>query len=750
MLEALQDIIQAASNAADVDAALAVIVHGVREALEVDQCSIYLVDPSDGTLVLTATEGLAPESIGKVRLALGEGLVGTIGAQRRPLLVADAQHDPRNVYFPITGEERYGAFLGAPLLHLSELVGVIAVQASGAREFTEQEEAFAVTIAAQLAGIVHGAARQLTMRNGARPASRVPLRGVPAAPGIAVGVPVPPSEAADLDQVGDREVEDVEAEIVAFHQAVRDVIAEFRDNAERYRHVDSGAASELFDTYAEIARDPALARAVEARIRNRQWAAGALRDAVEELATRFADIKDERLRARAEDIRAVGRRILLLLHADTRENQDLPERCILIGPQVSIARMATIPREKLVGVVCEQDSVYSHTAIFARSLGIPAVMGVGPVGTTLAECSLIAVDGYAGLVVLEPRGAVLREYRDLEREEGQVAEEARRHAQRPARSRDGVTWSVGASISTPAEATTIAGADGVGLYRTEFSFMVRESFPPEDVQLEIYREVLTHCVDAPVVVRTLDAGGDKPLPYFTIAEANPALGTRGIRISLRHPDLFSIQIRALLRAQHEHSDLRILLPMVTTVQEVIEARALIAQAHEQLGSQGHAVAMPPVGVMIEVPALAYQMPALCAQADFVSIGTNDLTQYLLAMDRTNPAFTDAFDQLQPAVLCAVGDIISSAHEHHTQVTICGELASDPMGVLVALGMRSDGVSVPPRLIGRVKWVAGEFSRSEAESLYREARTLPSAQAVRERLAEALEQRGLGGLIRAGR
>lgn len=749
MLEVLQSIVEAASNAATAAGALELIVQRVRAALGVDQCSIYLVDPGDGALVLTASEGLAPGSIGQVRLPVGSGLVGTIGAERRPLRVEDALGDPRNVYFPITGEERFRAFLGAPLIHLSELVGVITFQTVGSRHFTNQEEAFAVTVAAHLAGIAHGAARQMTLLGSSSNLERI-LDGIPAAPGVSVGVPLPPSEAAHLEQVGEREVEDIEAETLAFHQALRDVIAEFREGAERYRHLDAGFASEMFETYAEIARDPSLVAGVEARIDTGQWAAGALRDAIGELVRQFETITDERLRSRAEDIRAVGRRLLLALHAETRREDELPDRCILIGPEVSIARMASVPTGRLAGIVSGGGSLYSHAAIFARSLGIPAVMGLGPVAAELCDCTCIAVDGYRGQVILEPAGTTLAHYQRLEAEERELAEEAERHADEPATTRDGRRWSVTATISNPTETSAIHGADGIGLFRTEFSFMTRESFPTEDEQVEIYRRVFNDAGSAPVVVRTLDIGGDKHLPYFSIAEANPALGTRGIRVSLRRPELFTTQIRALLRAADAGSDLRILLPMVTTLDEVIEARGLIREAHRQLVQQGHAGAPPVVGVMIEVPALAYQIDSLCQHADFLSIGSNDFAQYLLAIDRTNPSLADNFDQLQPALLIAFGNIVEHARSHGRAVSICGELGADPMGVIMALGMGSDAVSVPPRLIGRVKWVAGNFTREEATQLFRDACKLPSARAVRERLAAALEGRGLAGLIRAGR
>ncbi len=749
MLEVLQTIVETAANAATADAALKVIVARVRAALHVDQCSIYVVDPTDGSLVLAASDGLDPKSIGEVRLAVGQGLVGTIGAQRRPLHVEDALGDPRNVYFPITGEERYRAFLGAPLIHLSELVGVITLQTVGSRQFSNQEEAFAVTVAAHLAGIANAAARQLTLARTSNGVERT-LDGIAAAPGVSIGVPIPPAEAARLEQVGDRAADDIEKEIVAFHRALRDVVAELHDGAERYRHLDDGGVGEMFETYAEIARDPSLVGAVERRIRGGQWAAGALRASIAEAAGQFEAITDERLRARAEDIRAVGQRVLLALHAETRPGDELPSRCILIGQEVSIARMASVPVERLVGIVSAAGSVYSHATLFARSLGIPAVVGLGSVVAELGNRATLAVDGYRGKVIVEPAGASLKRYQRLEAEERELAAEFKRRAVQPTTTRDGIRWSVTATISEPNEAREMRGADGIGLYRTEFLFMARESFPTEDEQVEIYRRIFADAHAAPVVVRTLDIGGDKQLPYFSIAEANPALGTRGIRVSLRRPELFTTQIRALLRAASPGGNLRILLPMVTTVQEVIDARGLIREAHQQLVDEGNDVIAPAVGVMIEIPALVYQMRRLCQHADFLSIGSNDFAQYLLAIDRTNASLADSFDQLQPALLSALGNAVRAARARRRPVSICGELGADPMGVIMALGMGSDSVSVPPRLIGRVKWVVSNFTVEEATRLFRRARELPTAAAVREFLSEAIEARGLASLIRAGR
>jgi len=752
MLEKLQHIVIKVSEATDLDVAMAAIVSMVKAAMKVDQCSIFLVDPDDNHLLLTASDGLDPGAIGNVRLSPGEGLAGLVAKQQRPTTVANASEHPSYRYFPITGEARYRAFLGVPIVHLRNVVGVLVVQSMGDYQFSDEDVAFLVTISAQLAGVVHGAALGEHIRSAKMNERQSRIQGVASAPGVAVGTPVLPSPLADITQVEDKSEVDIEYEESEFLRAIAGVTSELLDSGERLRTILPEDTLDLFDAYIQLTNDEMMVNKTVDRIRGGQWAPAALRDTVKELTSLFEEMEDELLRSRSEDIRAVGRRILLQLHPEARRASEYPDSCILVGKEVSIARISDVPVQKLAGIVCFEGSALSHTAIMAKSLGIPAVMGLGRLPLKSFTSDLIVVDGYQGRVYQNPLPAVLAEFRRLEQEEVELRSRLRNDSSLPSITLDGdeITVLANVAMQSDIEPALKSGAAGVGLYRTEFPFMVRESFPVEDEQVNIYRKVLEAFAPKPVVIRTLDIGGDKPLPYFTLEDRNPSLGWRGIRVSLNHPEIFVTQIRALFRANIGTGNLKIMLPMVSTVAEVDEVQALIDQSRDDLASEGINVGMPPLGAMIEVPSMLFQIPELAKRVDFLSVGSNDLTQYLMAAARDNPNVSDLYDQLQPAVLRAIRDVVSDIHAADKEVTICGELAGDPIGILLTMGMGIDTISVSTAASARIKWVIRSFSRDVAKTLLENALRKRNAQEVRRLVQDAIEKAGLGGLVHAGK
>ena len=322
----------------------------------------------------------------------------------------------------------------------------------------------------------------------------------------------------------------------------------------------------------------------------------------------------------------------------------------------------------------------------------------------------------------------------------------------PAETPDGVRVPLYANsglISDVAPSLT-GGAEGIGLYRTEFPFMIRDRFPGEEEQLRIYRQVLEAYAPRPVVLRTLDVGGDKPLSYFPIVEDNPFLGWRGIRITLDHPEIFLVQLRAMLRASVGLDNLRLLLPMISQLSEVDEARRLVERAYQELVGGGESIVMPPLGVMVEVPSAVYQSDEIARRVDFLSIGTNDLTQYLLAVDRNNSRVAALYDALHPAVLRAIHQVVIAGHRQGKPVGVCGEMAGDPAAAIVLLGMGVDSLSMSVASLSRVKWAIRNIRRDEAETVLAEVLDMEDTEAVRDRLEQVLDDAGLGGLVRAGK
>jgi phosphotransferase system enzyme I (PtsP) len=754
MLDALRGIVQAVSAVSDLEEAARIIVDRVREAIGADGCSIFLFQESARQYVLMATNGLSPDAVGRVRLAPGEGLVGFVGAHHEPINAANAAEDPRFLAVPEAGEETFRAFLGVPVIHRGRPTGVLAVQRRAATAFTEDECSFLVTIAAQLAGLINQAALDLAlvgpMRDGTPEARFLP--GIPGAPGVAVGEISLIHLNEDLDSIPNRPVTDSAAETEAFRSAVVRVQEDLRSGGARMAAGLGAEERALFDVYVMLAGNEPLVSGTLRRIEAGNWAPAALRDAIAEQASVFERMDDPYLRARGEDIRAIGRHILRRLRSDAGgPARSYPSGCVLVGEEIGVAEIAEVPAHRLAGILCTRGSALSHTAILARGLGVPAVMGLGELTLGDLEGREVVVDGYQGRVYIEPTDAVRAEYDRLAAEEAALNKGLEGLRDLPAKTPDGVRLALYMNSGLLADLPRAAevGAEGVGLFRTELAYLARDSFPGEEELYRAYRRVLLLLAPKPVTMRTLDVGGDKPLPYFSSDETNPFLGWRGIRVTLDHPEILLTQLRAMLRANAGLNNLRILLPMVSRAWEVDRTIEFIDQAHKALLDDGRSSAKPPLGVMIETPASLYQMSSLVRRVDFFSVGTNDLAQYLLVVDRNNALVASLYDGLHPAVLRAIRQVADEAHRWGRPVGVCGEMAGDPAAALLLLGMGVDSLSMAASDLPRVKRVIRAFDQEKASRLTSRALLLEEAHEVRSLLNGALEQADLGGLIRAG-
>jgi len=754
MLDILRSIVTEVNAARNLDQALALIVERVKTALLVDVCSIYLVDHDSGELVLMASDGLLPESVGYVRLNFDEGLVGLVAQRAEPLNLDNAPDHPRYRYFAETGEEWYHAFLGVPIIHHRKVLGVLVLQQHAEYRYDEDIVTLLVTIAAQLAGaIAHAeASGGIDGLQHERSLDGYPLRGLPGAPGVAIGRAVAVHPYMDIESIPDRPVEDVVNEQERFLNAVQAVKQEVRGMVDNISDVLPAADSALFDAYLMMLDSDSLVDAVLEGIRAGNWAPGALRETFGEHIRAFSEMDDPYLRERAEDVRDLGRRVLQQLQQKNTQGTRYPKNTILVGEEITASMLAEVPAKRLVGVVSVRGSSTSHTAILARALGIPAVLGVDDMPVGRIDGLEIIADGYSGRVYVNAPTQVKREYRRLRREERELTEDLQGLREQDSITEDGVHIPLYANTGLLSDIgpSIESGAEGVGLYRTEFPFMVRDRFPGEEEQRQVYRQVLEAFTPRPVTMRTLDVGGDKALPYFPIDEDNPFLGWRGIRITLDHPEIFLVQIRAMLKASEGLDNLQLLLPMISTLSEVDEAMELIARAHEEILEEGINVAFPKVGAMVEVPSLIYQIEPLARRVDFISIGSNDLTQYLLAVDRNNARVADLYESLHPAVIRALQMVVEGAKKHRVPVSVCGEMAGDPVAALVLMGLGINSLSMSASSLLRIKWVVRSFSRRQARSLLKKVMEMESAGEIRRHLERALEKKGLGGLIRAGK
>ncbi|MEN8762514.1 MAG: phosphoenolpyruvate--protein phosphotransferase [Thiogranum sp.] len=754
-LVSLQRIVQEVSCAPDLPAASRIVVKHVRETMHTDVCSIYLTESTTGALALLATEGLNPAAIGKVRLDSDQGLVGLVATNSAPVNVRDAARHPRFKLIPQCEETPYHGFLGVPVIHRGETLGVIVVQQAKVRRYRDTDVAFLVTLAAQLAGVI-----TLARASGAADLFAINqhqhehyVDAIAGAPGVASGVGVVAYSPAELDSVPDRIPQDPHAEEAAFHAAVRNVVNELHRLQTDFGNTLLPQDLALFEALAMIASSDMLVEATVERIHAGNWAPGALRDTIDEYADQFMAIDDGYLRERARDIRDIGRRILAHLLQSGDAQRHYPARTILVGEDLGPIDLGKVPVDRLAGVISGHGSSLSHLAILARAMGIPAVVGTaGLVPLSQLEAAALIVDGYRGRLYVNPGHAVRQEFSRLERQEQALSRELENLRDLPAETLDGfrVALYTNAGILEDLTQSLSVGAEGIGLYRTELPFMLHEQFPGEEEQRNLYRQVLEAFAPNPVTLRTLDVGGDKTLPYFPVTEPNPALGWRGIRFALDNPVIFITQLRAMLRASAGLENLRILIPMVGSVDEAEEAVQLVRRSWQELKYQGEEVTLPPCGLMIEVPSAVYQAAALARRVDFLSIGTNDLTQYLLAVDRGNERVAARFDSLHPAVIRALQQVMEAAEQYKKPVSVCGQAAGDPAMAILLVGMGIHSLSLSAADLPRIKSVIRTVTRAQAQSLLSEALQIEKAAEIRKLLSGVLIQAGLGGLVRAGK
>ncbi len=745
MLSTLRSIVQEVNTATDLKSALDIVVSRVQQALGANACAMYQLDSSHSHFALCAARGLKEEAVGKVRLKLSEGLVGLVGSRAEPLNLEDASSHPNYQYFPETGEEQFHSFLGVPIIHHRNVLGVLIVQDEERHKFDEDTESFLVTLASQLAVVlahayVTGAIKQAD-RAGRK--KYVVFEGGAGAPGVAIGQVVVTYPPADLDAVPDKKAEDVDEELKLFNQSVRNVKRDIRAVSIKLSSNLGVEERALFGVYIKILDDNALVGEVAALIKQGQWAQGALRDVINQHVKAFEIMDDAYLRERSTDIRDLGRRILGYLQEKQLQKREFPDNTILMGEELTPADLGLVPKGKLVGMVSLRGSRNSHIAILARAMEVPTIVGADLPYKQMDGLEVI-VDGYQGKVFPNPKRELKQHFTAVIKEEKAMEKGLEALSGLPAETQDKyrIPLRVNTGLLSDVARSLERGAEGVGLYRTEVPFMMTDHFPSEKQQREFYRGHLEAFAPHPVTMRTLDVGGDKELPYFPISDANPFLGWRGIRITLDHPEIFLVQVRAMLQASEGLDNLRIMLPMISNVTEVEEALHHIHQAYYEVREEGFDVIMPPIGVMVEVPAAVYQAREMAQRVDFLSVGSNDLTQYILAVDRNNSYVADLYHSYHPAVLKALRSVVNQAHLENKPVSICGELAGEPGGAILLLAMGYDELSMNASNILRVKQAIRSVTLKRAKELLEEVLQIDCADAIQHVLNKALSEFGL--------
>ena len=752
MLEILRRVIQEVNAARDLTGALNIIVDRVQESMGTQACTVYLTNDDDTRYVFMATRGLNQSAVGSVSLSNDEGLVSYVGERAEPVNLENATTHPRYLFVEAVGEEPYKAFLGVPIIHHRKVLGVLFVQDRHARKYDESEEAFLITLSAQLAGVIAHAeatgALNVETDSTSLPASK--LRGKVGAPGIAFGTAVVVYPEANLNTVPERKVANIDGELTLFRVAINEVRDEIREMGAKLSDRLKPEELGLFDAYLHMLDDSAIAGEVEELILQGHWAQGALRRVIELHVANFEAMDDSYLRERGTDVRDLGQRVLAKLQFSTGGRDKFPRDTILVGDELTPSMLASVPRDCLKGLVAVRGSGSSHVAILAKAMGVPSVMGAEDLPIELLEEKPLIVDGQEGQVITHPNEDQIRFYQNLIKEEEALIEGLEELKTLPCKTTDGhrVRLWVNTGLMSDAAKSLDRGAEGVGLYRTEVHFMTKDRFPTEEEQKTIYREHLQAFSPRNVTMRTLDIGGDKALSYFPIEEANPFLGWRGIRVTLDHPEIFLAQVRAMIRANEGvGAFLRIMLPMVSSVSEVDEAKKLISKCYRELLEEGRKVDMPAVGVMIEVPSAVYQARDIIKRVDFLSVGSNDLIQYMLAVDRNNAQVAELYQEYHPAVLGALKQIVEAAHGENKPLGICGEMAGNPSAAILLTAMGYDVLSMNSTNLLMVKLAIRTFDLAKAKRILNKVLKMDDAKEIKLYVDGQMRKAGLGKIIR---
>ncbi|WP_282130905.1 phosphoenolpyruvate--protein phosphotransferase [Pseudoalteromonas aliena] len=750
MLATLRAIVESVSRQANLDSALVCFVQMVKDAMKTQCCSIYFADYSQDNFILMATEGLNPDAVGKFRIGFTEGLVGLVAQREEPINVAFAKSHPRFKLSPEVNEEGYNAFLSVPVVHQKKVLGVIVVQQKVARVFSQDEESFLITLSAQLASqLAHAEIKEVLRQEESSHQTSV-LKGVSSAPGIGIGQAFVLLPKLDFKSIELQKNSDVVEQQRLFTQAVAATRKEFNTLSMTLSDSIPQEALAVFDVYQQLLDAKSLGHNVEIQLQQGWCAKSALKIVIERLISQFNAMQDPYIKERAVDVKDIGLRVLHHLVNTERAVKDYPSNTILIAGTVTPAMLAEVPKGCLSGVVSVSGSVNSHASILTRAMGIPAIWGIEDLPLLQFNGKTMILDAFAGRLYISPSQMLVDEYTRLQYQDSLLNNRFFKEQYSEAVTLDGkhISLRLNAGLELNTEQNSVDVCDGVGLYRTEAWFMQKGQFPSQLEQENWYREVLTSYYPKPVVMRTLDIGGDKVLDYFNFTEENPFLGWRGIRISLDHPELFLDQLKAMLKANMGLGNLKIMLPMISGTEEVDESLALFEQAYFELSEKypAQVIEKPAVGIMLEVPSSLFMIPEWSKKVDFCSVGSNDLTQYLLAVDRSNARVAQLFNPYHPAVLRALNQIASDCEYHQMPFSLCGELGGDPEGAILLIAMGYRRLSMNLSSLNKVRWVVRRLNASDMKTLLAACLAQSSAKQVLRLTRNFMIEHGLGDLF----
>ena len=743
MLKTLRDITQAVAAADDLQSALSLLVTQTKAAMATQCCSIYILEEQQ--LVLSATDGLDPSAVGHVKMPLTQGLVGLVAEREESINLADAPQHPRFKLFAEVAEEDFRAFLAVPIIYQKLILGVLVVQQADERQFSEAEEAFLMTLAAQLAVAVREQRKKAEVKSSP---DQCYYSGTSAANGVVIAHAMVIGGDISLEQ-DDCFATDIDIELVQLRLALDACRNTLSALSQRFDGENEKEVQSIFSALLLLLDDTSLGGEYVREIKLGWSAISAVSRVSLRYIDQFLQMQDPYLQERATDIRDLGQRVLRELIEPQKMHIEFEAPVILVTKEATATMLAEFPQHKLVGIVTELGGVNSHAAILARAFGVPAVIGVEGILNAGIDGKQIILNATRGQVLVSPTPTLIKEYRSHISAEKALQKRYSKELSLAAYTLDDkrIHLYLNAGLLSSLASEIAEGADGIGLYRTEIPFMLQTRFPSEAEQIEIYRQVIQAAANKPVVMRTLDVGGDKPLSYLPIIEENPFLGWRGIRLTLDHPELFLVQLRAMLNAAGSSEQLHILLPMVSCLDEIDQAIAYLEQAYLEVKQDIHPLLVrPKIGIMLEVPALLFQLEEVSRRVDFISVGSNDLTQYLLAVDRNNPRVSTLYDCYHPGILRALKRARVECDQYQLPISVCGELAGEPIGVILLVAMGFEQLSMNQGSLAKINYLIRRVSYADLNELLETALSLSSGGEVRRLVTQYLRDNELDAFL----
>lgn len=714
----LEEIFRIITDSKQPEQTLELIVEQIAARLNTDVCSVYVFDPTERHLILRATVGLNKASVGSISMNVEEGLTGLVIEKMEPVFVKNPSAHSRFKYYKESGEDIYQTFLGLPLVYHQKILGVLVIQTIDEDAVSEADIPVFLNISSQISATIaySGVLETIqqkktdkqehlkTPKTGFKEKKKF-LKGIAVFDSFGEGYAYYIQERIGFDQIQREESEDVESEIKRLETALQRSADDIRGISQAAQGL-SAQDDAIIEAHLMVMHDPSFKKKITAHILSGYRAEYALKKVIIEFVDFFNQIDDPYLAERGTDFENIGKQILKnLIGYQGRPTKKFKKKTIAVASDISPLELADLAQANLKGIVLSKGGKTSHTVIMAKSLQIPIVVGVKGVLETVKENDYVIIDGSSGLVFSNPPQEIVTEYARIKAERSRQIQSLETLKDQKAETKDGFAVSMGANIGLLSDIDLVEkyGADHIGLYRTEFPFLVRKTFPSEQEQYELYRKIIAKAQKRSITIRTIDVGGDKFLSYLDYPkEENPFLGWRSIRVSLELENIFREQIRAILRAS-ALGRLKLLFPMITTVNEIRKSVDIVNQEKAKLAQKK----IPfddkvNIGIMVEVPAAIKILDRLLKYADFVSVGTNDLVQYLLAVDRNNEKLSALYNPLHPAVILSILEIVSVCKKNKKEVSICGEAASSIPCVSLFLAMEVNQLSMGSDAIPLVK------------------------------------------------